>query len=347
MSDIFNPSYPTYFGFELMPSSSNSTTLNSSTAVWSGAYRPTVSKTVTSLQILHWSHAGTFQSLNVSLCSDNGGKPGTILQVGTVTPTADFTWESVAITSQAITAGTLYWITVNVPLASGTNSIDMREINDPDSLIVGVANRFTMASSTNAGVAWTVSTTFMGCVGVGYSDSTFEGCGYGDFDTFNINNTNDQWGEYFQVPSNMTVNAFSHKTFKSAAGTPTAPLTYVLMNADTATTLASGTLVTAAAVTTTATWYTATFSNISLVTGTNYRVYVTSAATASPQYTFLPAKTVNNGNSNAMTFGGTTDVLAENNSGSYSTDATREFPFRLSLTTATAKSFATLMLMGV
>lgn len=346
--DIFNPSYPgTYFGLEAAPDSTASDTVSLSTTWWAGMIRPTVSKTVTTLQWLHWGHAGSFVVMTVGLYSDSSGAPGTLLQVGTVTPTADNTWESISITSQAVTAGTPYWVVIHGTTLGAGNTIDCRRINDPDGLVSGASNRFSAATSTNSGVSWTnKGTSWMGCIGFGYNDSTFEGCGYGDFDTVNINNTNMRWGEYFQVPDNISVNSIAFKVFKNAAGTPTADLTYVLMNADSVTTLATGTIVTAGTVTQTATWYTASFSTQNLVAGTNYRVYMSSAATASPQYTFRPIKTVNNGNANAMTFGGTTDVEANNNSGTFQTDATRDTPFRLGITTSTL-SASTLLLMGV
>jgi hypothetical protein len=299
--------------------------------MWAGMYRPTVSKSATSLQFINWSIGGTARSMTVQLQSDSNGQPsGTVLATGTVTPTANFTWNSATITSFSMNAGTAYWIVVSASTMSGTNTLDMRRIDDPDGLVSGIANRFSVAISTNSGSTWAnQGSQWMGCVGVGYSDSTFEGCGYSDFDTYNINNTNNRWGEYFQVPSNITINSIGGKFFASAAGTPTADLTFVLMNADTTTTLVTGTLVTAANITTTATWYDVAIANTSLVAGTNYRLYFTSAATASPMYTFRPPKTVNNGNGNAMTFGGTTSVLANNNSGTYQTDSTRDMPFRM------------------
>lgn len=343
-ADIFNPSYPTYFGLEVNPENTASDNIASSTNWWAGMIRPTVSKNATSLQFLHWGHGGSFVLMTVGLYTDSGGAPGTLLQVGTVTPGSDFTWDSVSISSQAVVAGTAYWVVVHGSTLGVGNSLDLRRIDDPDQLVAGLANRFSAAVSSNSGVSWSnQGGTYMGCVGLGYSDATFEGCGYGDFDNFSINNASDQWGEYFQVPSNITINGLSCK-INSPSGTPSADLTFVLMNADTVTTLASGIIVPAASVTASFVWYTANFGSINLVTGTNYRFYLTSTAGSSPQYMIHVPKTVNNGNSNAMTFGGTTDVLAQNNSGSFGTDQTRDVPFRLVLATSTgAVGYITLL----
>jgi hypothetical protein len=342
MADIFNPNSATKWGLEFAPDNTASDVGNSATYYWAGMIKPTVSKNVTSLQFAHWSHVGAFQAMTVELQTDNGsGQPsGTVLQSGTVTPSANFTWESVTITSQAVTAGTKYHVVLHSANWSGTNSIELRRIDDPDTLF---ANVMRVNISTNSGSTYSNQGAWLGCVGLGYSDATFEGCGYGDFDTYNINNTNNQWGEYFQVPTTTVVNAFSSKVYTSAAGTPTADLTFVLMNADTVTTLVTGTVVTAATVTTTATWYTSpTFAKVTLTPGVNYRVYMTSAATASPMYTFRPPKTTATGNANAMTFGGTLDIQANNNSGTYQTDSAHDTPLTFVITTS-----SNLMMMGV
>jgi hypothetical protein len=337
--DIFNPSYPTLFGMEIAPTTTQQITLNAATTYAAGMVKPTVSKNVTSLQFLNWGHGGSFVAMTVELRTDNGGKPSaTVLQTGTVTPAANFTWNSATITSQAVVAGTAYWIVIYGASISGTNTLEIREFNDPSSLISGVTHNFSAATSTDSGANWTnAGTTWAGCVGLGYSDATYEGCGYGDFDSSNVGTTAtgggaDEWGEKFVPTTTIKVNTIGFNIQKSDAGTPTDVLNYYIYNVTGSASIETGQFMLAATPTTAYAWYTANLASIrTLTAGNTYSVGLSTNVVANTRYQINSPKTVNNGNSNAMTFGGTTwcRLNGPNNIGP---DASRDIAFRLGIT---------------
>lgn len=329
-TEAFNPSNsadvsPRYVGMELNPEANATPTLDASGDYFGGMIVPPASKDVTSLEFCNWSHGGTFQTQTVELRNDNGGVPGaTVHTSGTVTPSGNFTFNSASVSSFSVTAGTPYWVVIYSASNSGTNSIEMRTLSDPDGLII--PSRFASSFSSNSGSTWSVDNDNAGAVGLGFSDGSFQGFGYTDYDVTTINDAGERFGEYFQPDTGFTSDQIGFKVKKSDAGTPSAALEYYIYNVTDATTEQTGTLVAAATVTTSFVWYYATLSpSINFDPNKIYRVGMSTTAGSGTRYQFHRVKTTNTGNSNAMTYGGASKKLTDYSS----EDATRDIPHRM------------------
>lgn len=325
MADSFNPNN-LFYGCEIAPTQTFSFNENNAAYYHAMKIVPKSSKTANSLIFINWSHVGTFQSCTVELRSDNSGNPSsTVLASGTVTPSSNFNSNKATISDYVVTAGTTYWIVVYSAGHSGTNSLEIRQINDPDNNIAPA--NFSVRTSTNSGGSWSdPGTTRVGCGGIGYTDGSFEGNGFSDFDTLSIGGTTSQYGEYFNPSVTFSANKIAFCVKKVDAGTPSSDLSYVIQNADTTTQIETGTLVTAASVSTTLTWYTVNLSSVRTFTaGVNYRVYLSTTATSGTRFQILDPKTINNATVNAMTFGGTTSSLTT----SASQDTSKDVAFKL------------------
>lgn len=340
MSEYLNPNASTYYGLETNIENTGSDTINSALIKVGGKFVPTRSAEVNTLQFLNWSHGGAFQSCTVELQSDSSGSPsGSVLASGTVTPGANFTWNSVTLgVPYTVTAGTTYWIVIYGGTHTGINSLEIRRVEDTPTLLI-TAGIIGNKVSTDAGVSWGAQNGNYGvCIGVGYTTGSpaFEGWAYGDTDTTTFNGSTERWGERINLSSNLTFDQVEFWLKKNAAGTPDADCTYYIYNKDTATHLTTTspypTIVTAAGVTTSFVKYTATLASpITLTAGVNYEIGVNGVATG-VAYVMLRLKTTGTGNGDALSFGASTNILVQAPGGS--TDTTRDMGFRLRVSTA-------------
>lgn len=325
IGDIYNPNYLTYHGMEYHPQATNTVNLDSSTKRAAGMVRTNKSGNVTKLEFLNWSHTGAFQSCTVELRSDNAGDPGTLLGSASVTPSANFSWNSVTLgTPVAVTENTKYWVVIYGAGHDGSNVLEIRGMEDTTAAFSDV---FDVKSSTDSGATWSdPAAGYNLCVGFGYDDGAFRGLAYGDFDNTDINDSTERWGEYFTPDRDFTASSVSFRTKKSDAGTPSADLTYYIEEVGVGN-VRTGTLVTAAAVTTSFVWYTAALSSsLAFSTAKTYRVGLSGPGSGT-RFQMLRHKTTGTGNGDVMSFQGTVGVLTNGSS----QDNTRDMSFRLHL----------------
>jgi len=341
MADAYNPNSATRMGLEFFTNSSNTFALDG-TAVWiAGSFicKPGGSSTISTTKILfdNWEIIGSPGLITAEIYTDSSGNPGSLVTngTGTTTPASQFTWNAITLgTAATLNQNTRYWIVLKGNASTSTsNKILSRYSIDTGGQLGNTV--FGMRTSTNSGTSWSNpgDTQFL-CVGVGYSDGTYDGMAYVNFDTnyITVQVGAEWWGERFVPASTINVNSFSAWVKKDAAFTPDTDLQFYIYNVTDSTYVVAATqLATAASVTTSFAKYTKTFTSVSLSSSKTYIAGVIGTDTGSARYQINRQKTDNLGTTeaNKMTWGGTTGLLISKVGGS--TDNTRDLAFELGL----------------
>jgi len=194
------------------------------------SFAPVIGGTVSKIRV--WVHAvnGTLgaSDLVCDIYSDNAGSPNVSLASSstvTTTPTGQMVVEFTGF-SQAITAGTLYWIVLrNANATPTTNYPTYARLSNLTNLVPG-SNAGTwdsiFATSTNSGGAWTETADQGRFLVVEYSGGAKEGMPLTvTASTATQIFSTREGGLYFTSPANVTLNVIGMHFAMSRSGSPT------------------------------------------------------------------------------------------------------------------------------
>ncbi len=240
------------------------------------------SKTVNQIALYVSGVTGTSPSYKVGIQGNTIGAPnGTYLSSANVSFSGANWYILTLLPNVSLTAGSTYHIVVsyNSGTINNSNFADIARTAPLNSIIplTGVAdNQQNTLISTNSGSNWTLQNS-QPVYQLIYSDTTWEGNPFQSSLNVDIAG-NSFYGEKFKPAT--TVVASDVSFYLQKAGTPSDSLHVVLQNADTNTTIEDGTLTVAGLL---AGLRTYTFTTPrTLTAGTNYRIYLKSSASVSP-----------------------------------------------------------------
>lgn len=268
-------------------------------------------KSVTQLRVYLQNENGVSPTYRFGLRADTAGTPaatwlGTTQQgYGDVASTATG-WRTITLTEPvSITAGAVYHLVTvwQSGTINGSRFIALRN-STPQNLLHAYDNQADPASatlmSTNAGGSWTVQAA-QPLYLLGFSDATFTGWPWISKTDVRVSG-NRRVGEQFTLTADMTVTGATFSVRKSAAADPAADLVVSLGQVGGGV-LASGTLVSRTAVTSSYADYTVNFATPQLLqAGVAYRVFLSSQGTNTPFYQVRQLNTTNSAEYISATF---------------------------------------------
>jgi hypothetical protein len=292
-----------------------STLALSAAATWLAfAFVPSESKTLNKVKIYVSAVSGTLTSFSCDVYSDSAGAPGSSLSststVTTMPTTGSPGWTEFTGLSQALTAGTRYWLVFkNLTATPASNFPTVRFGNSAAvPLVLGGATAWGWGKkhSTDSGSTW-AGTAIAGSFGwrLEYSDGSFDGLPIEDSSTMSVSTggvySTRESGAIFTTPANCNWKVRGVVMFAQKVGTPTGNLRFRLYQG---TTLLATTDVIPAANITTNVLHAAYFSATqTLAPSTSYRVVLsesTQSDTSSNYYRSSEYLIENNADSKAL-----------------------------------------------
>lgn len=315
----------------LVESTSGVGNINNASTWTSNRFTAQASKTVSAIRIYIQTEQGVSPTYRYGLQADSTGNPsGIYLGSGDLAATTTG-WQTINLgTPVALTSGTIYHLVVKHQSGTINNSryVSIRK-SAPQNVRIPYNNVADINSNvlftTNSGGIWTAQNAQPIYI-LQYNDSTFEGDPYFQSAIVETATTNFQ-GERFLLANNISVSDISFYVRQESASEPQDNLNAILHDVTNNLELANIVLATPAQATTSFAWITANFASpINLVSGNEYRIYLTSPGTANNRsYQIHTMDNMNDASDNSINYLSTNSRYSfSNNSGTNWTEANNQ-----------------------